>query len=219
MRKQRPPGFEMMPMDGWVRLAPGESVAWDIDDPPPVPSIEQCRQQMRHVRGMVLATGFSIENNAILVQLADAFGTTDRKMGGQAFAERDDNLRADNTGVERRLEDAKPIIRRVLPQLEADRLIQDLAEYRRLRHLCAHRPSWLESIWDADAGVREGVPKGRSVGFKLFIADTTYIWEIDTVQLQEWADLLNRCTASTDRVLRTILQIDEMGQPLPAPPP
>jgi hypothetical protein len=46
------------------------------------------------------------------------------------------------------------------------------------------------------------------VSFKLFIADANFIWEVDDCQIAEWADLLNK-TAAGDKVLRSILQIDE----------
>jgi hypothetical protein len=142
-----------------------------------------------------LAAGFTVENNMVLVELAAAFGTTDRKQGGPTFTAKEDYLRAESTGVERRLEGAKAIIRRVLGADEGDAVVQDLAEYRRLRHLCAHRPCWLEGIWDPDAGIEDkgkGIPKGRTVSFRLFIADASYIWEVDDEQIAEWAALLNR---------------------------
>ncbi len=211
MKSPRPPDFEMMALDGWIRLEPGESCSLAVDTPTR-PSVQELRNKMQSVRGMVLAAGFTIENNLVLVQLADAFGTTDRKKGGAAFAEKEDYLRDESTGVKRRLEGAKAIVRRVLGSIEGDAVVQDIAEYRRLRHLCAHQTCWLKGIWDPDAGTAEGMPKGRTVGFRLFIADTNYIWEVDDAQITEWAALLNRTAAVGDKVLRSILQIDEFGK-------
>jgi len=211
MKTQRPQDFETMAMDGWIKLGPGETCCL-AKDAPVRPSTEQLRSRMHSVRGMVLAAGFTLENNMVLVQLADEFGTTDRKLGGAAFAEKEDYLRAEARGVERRLEGVKAIIRRVLGVKEGNAVAQDIAEYRRLRHLCAHRPCWLEGIWDSDAGTDEGIPKGRTVGFRLFIADASYIWEVDDEQIAEWAALLNRTAAVGDQVLRSILQIDQFGK-------
>jgi hypothetical protein len=200
-----------MAMDGWVMLEPGEALCL-VDDTPTRPSVEELRSKMQSVRGMVLAAGFTIENNMVLVQLADSFGTTDREKGGEAFAEKEDDLRAETTGVERRLEGAKQIIRRVLGTAEGDAVIQDLAEYRRIRHLCAHRPCWLTGIWDPNAGTREDIPKGRTIGYRLFIADASYLWEVDDTQIVEWVTLLNKTAAAGDKVLRSMLQIDEFGR-------
>jgi hypothetical protein len=89
-----------------------------------------------------------------------------------------------------------------------------LSEYRRVRHLCAHRPCWLEGIWDSEAGTLEEFPKGRTVDFGLFIADKTYVWEIDDKLINEWVALLNRTADAGDRVLRLVLQIDKSGNPI-----
>jgi hypothetical protein len=65
-----------------------------------------------------------------------------------------------------------------------------------------------------DAGIGDkdkGIPKGRTVGFRLFIADKSYIWEVDDEQIAEWAALLNRIAAAGDKVSRSILQIDQFG--------
>jgi hypothetical protein len=212
MKIRRSPDLETVPMDGWVKLGPGETFCVAIDTPT-TPSVEHFRAKMQSARGMVLSAGFTVENNIIMVQLADAFRTTDRKIGGSAFAEKEDYLRAETTGVERRLEGAKAIIRRILGSDEGEAVIQDLAEYRRVRHLCAHRPCWLTGIWNPDAGTLEGASKGRTTGFRLYIADANYIWEVDDKQVEEWAALLNRTAAAGDKVMRSILQIDEYGKP------
>jgi hypothetical protein len=216
MRKNRPADFEMMALDGWLKLAPGEAFAWNKDTPI-VPSVAEQQAKMQRVRGMVLSAGFTVENNLVLVQLADAFGTTDRKAGGSDFTKLEDFLRAEGTGVERRLEGAKRVVRRILGEKEGDAVVQDMGEYRRLRHLCAHRPCWLEGVWDPEAGSDAApldMPKGRTVGMRLFIADATYVWEVTDEQVAEWAALLNRLATTGDKVLREILRIDESGKPL-----
>ena len=211
MKTRRPPGFETMALDGWIKLGSGETCCLAVDTPTR-PSPQELRGKMQGVRGMVLAAGFTIENNMVLVQLDEEFGTTDRKQGGARFMAKEDYLRAESTGVERRLEGAKTILRRVLGAEEGDAVAQDMAEYRRLRHLCAHRPCWLEGVCDPDAGSEGGIPKGRTVGFRLFIADASYIWEVDDEQIAEWAAVLNRTAATGDKVLRSILQIDQLGK-------
>ena len=80
MKSPRPPVLKTMAMDGWVMLEPGEALCL-VDDTPTRPSVEELRSKMQSVRGMVLAAGFTIENNMVLVQLADSFGTTDREKG------------------------------------------------------------------------------------------------------------------------------------------
>ena len=113
MKMGRPPGFETMAMDGWIKPGPGEACCLAIDTPTR-PSVQELRVKMQGVRRMVLAAGFTVENNLVLVQQADEFGTTDRKQGGSVFAEKEDYLRAETTGVGRRLEGAKAIVRRIL---------------------------------------------------------------------------------------------------------
>ena len=73
---------------------------------------------------------------------------------------------------------------------------------------------------DPDAGTQDeskGIPKGRTVGFRLFIADASYVWEVDDEQIAEWAALLNRTADAGDKVLRSILQIDQFGNRLQLP--
>jgi hypothetical protein len=116
-----------MAMDGLIKLGPGETCRVVIDTLTR-PSPHELCSKMQGVRGMVLAAGFTVENNLVLVQLADAFGTTDRKQGGATFTAKEDYLRAESTGVERRLEGAKAILRRVLGAEEGDAVVQDIAE-------------------------------------------------------------------------------------------
>jgi hypothetical protein len=101
-----------------------------------------------------------------------------------------------------------------IPAAEADRLIQDLAEYRRLRHLMAHRPCWLEGVWDPEAGAPSDMPRGRTVGFSLSIADKEFVWEIDHDQHLEWGKLLDRCKAGVEGVrARYLLQAPGAAMP------
>ena len=72
----------------------------------------------------------------------------------------------------------KSVIRARRPKDEADKIIQKLAEYRHLRNLLAHYPCWLEPVNDAELR--------QTIALKLFIADRSYVWEIDHAQAVEW---------------------------------
>jgi len=63
----------------------------------------------------------------------------------------------------------------------------------------------------------EGVPKGRTSGFKLFIADSQYQWEIDRNQIRDWEIIISRTAQTLERLVRQILHLDENGYPLLPP--
>ncbi len=207
-RRTRQPEVEPTGLDGWVVLKPGEKMAW-VNDTPVSPTPAQQHDTMRRIRGGILSHGFSIEEAIVTLILVKNYGTLDPRIGGDAFRAKARELRRD-TGLERKIGEARPIIRDVLDSTTADRLMQDLAEYRRLRHLMAHRPCWLEGVWNDQAGTWTDTPKGRTTGFRLFIADDDFVWEIDDAQLKEWDALLARCQSSVERVRASFL---------PTPPP
>jgi hypothetical protein len=169
------------------------------NDTTTVPSIDQQQENIRRVRGWVLGHGFAVEDALVTAALAHEFGTLDSDASGEPFTNRSEALRF-GTELARKIDIARDVIRKTLPQAEADRLIQDLAEYRRLRHLLAHRPCWLEGIFDPEAGTYADMPKGRTVGFRLHIADSDFVWEIDEAQCKEWGELLDRCRMGVEAV-------------------
>jgi len=203
MRSKRDPTRQLPPYDGWVSLRPGETMSLAVDTQPN-PSMQEQQNLIKHMRGAVLGHGFDIENTLIQVQLAATFGTLDSGIGGQVFQEAEEKLRRDPS-LERKIDNAKPVIRSNIEAKEANKLIQDLAEYRRLRHLMAHRPCWLEGDWDPDAGNIAGFPKGRTTGFRLYIADESFVWLVDEAQAQEWGELLFRCMKGLEKVRDTVL--------------
>jgi hypothetical protein len=199
-RKRRPRDLQPMALDGWIMLRPGEAFAWDKETPMS-PSIPFQRDLMRNLRGSVLGAAFDVDYRLTTLILAKEFGTLDRTLGGQAFVTRSEQLQRNDFGLERKIEKAKPAIRTALDHMWADALMQDLAEYRRLRHLMTHRPCWLESSWDpevAGPSTPEAIPKGRTVGVRLLIADESFVWEVDDAQVQEWDRLIRRCLEGLD---------------------
>jgi hypothetical protein len=159
----------------------------------------QQQELMLRTRGWVLGFGFGIEEALVTLALAHEFGTLEPAEAGEEFKVRAKALHRDSN-LQRKIESAGVIIRGSISAAEADRLIQDLAEYRRLRHLMAHRPCWLEGVWDPDAGTAPDMHKGRTVGFRLFIADEDFVWEIDHDQRLEWGRLVDRCKAGVEAV-------------------
>ncbi len=185
--------------DGWCALAPGEKLVW-VDDTPVKPSPAQLKAWMNQIRGDVLAAGFIVEEELFTVVLGGAFGTLDPQLGGRELAERAEWLRNPKTGLDRKIAAARPYIREILVAGSANKLMQDLADYRRLRNLMAHRPCWMKGIWDELAGSDPNTPKGRTVGFQLLIADSDFTWIIDESQTQEWSALLERCRVGLESV-------------------
>lgn len=208
-RRRRTPDIDPIGLDGWIRLRPGETLTLAVDFVPQ-PSIPQQQELMRRTRGWVLGFGFDIEEALVTLALAHEFGTLDPTTAGERFKVQAKALRL-NPSLQRKIKSAHPIIRKSIPAAEAERLILDLAEYRRLRHLMAHRPCWLEGVWAPQAGA-PSEPRGRTVGFRLFIADKRFVWEIDHDQQLEWGKLLDRCKAGVEGVRARYLPLPPTPQ-------
>jgi hypothetical protein len=151
---------------------------------------------MTNIRGGVLSASFGIENELILLALADEFGSNDHGSVGSDYFAREQGWREDH-GLETKIERVKPVIRARRPKEEADKIIQKLAEYRHLRNLLAHYPCWLEPVNDAELR--------QTVALKLFIADRSYVWEIDHAQAVEWDVLMTFVRVSVEKVRREIV--------------
>ena len=94
---------------------------------------------MTNIRGGVLSASFGIENELILLALADEFGSNDHGSVGSDYFAREQGWREDHR-LETKIERVKPVIRARRPKEEADKIIQKLADYRHLRNLLAHYP-------------------------------------------------------------------------------
>ena len=198
---RRPRGqIESLPGDGWIRLAPGATFAWH-EDTPLKPSLGDLRKWMNDIRGGVLSLSFGIENELILLALADEFGSNDHGTVGSDYFLREQEWR-ENHSLERKIDRVKPIIRKLRSKEAADQIVQKLAEYRHLRNLLAHYPRWLEPV------NKEGVTKPedqRTIALKLFIADRQHVWEIDPPQATEWNTLIHFVRVSIENVRREIV--------------
>jgi hypothetical protein len=200
-RMRKPRGnVESMPGDGWIRLLPGASVAFHIDTPLK-PSLYDLRKWMNDIRSGVLSLSFGIENELILLALADEFGTNSGGTVGSEYFLREQEWREDHS-LKRKIERVKGIIRARRASEEADAVIHKLAEYRELRNLLAHYPCWLEPV------NREGVTEPdqqRTIALRLYIADRNYVWEVDTPQATEWHDLIVFVRMSVENIRREII--------------
>ena len=74
MRKGSRESLNSLGEDGWIWLAPGATVAFHVDTPIK-PSLYELRQWMGNIRGGVLSLSFGIENELVLLALADEFGS------------------------------------------------------------------------------------------------------------------------------------------------
>ena len=198
---RRPRGdIESLPGDGWIRLAPGATFAWH-NDTQMSPTVADLQKGMNDIRGGVLSASFGIENELILLALAEEFGTNDRGKIGSEYFQREQGWREDHS-LERKIDRVKPIIRKLRTKEVSDQIIQKLAEYRTLRNLLAHYPCWIEPV------NREGVQNAedqRTIALKLFIADRQHAWEIDKAQVEEWSTLLRFARVSVENVRREMV--------------
>ena len=186
---------DSLPGDGWIKLAPGEWVAFH-EDTPLSPTVEQLQHWMHKLRGSVLSQSFGIENELVLLSLASEFGTNDYSKTSQTYFEREQSWREEHN-LARKIERIGPIIRQKGPREFADRLMGKLAEYRELRHLMAHYPGWIEPANDPD--------RRRTISLKLFIADRRHVWEIDEAQARAWDKVLAFVRTSVENVRREII--------------
>lgn len=199
MRKLRGK-VESLPGDGWIRLVPGATLALH-EDTPIKPNLFELKKWMNDIRGGVLSVSFGIENELILLALANEFGSNDHGTVDSEYFQREQEWRESHS-LERKIERVKPVIRRHLLPKIADDLIDKLAEYRHLRNLLAHYPCWLEPV--NLEGVTE-LQDRRTISLKLYIADRYHAWEIDTSQATEWNDLLHFVRVSIENLRREIV--------------
>jgi hypothetical protein len=206
MRKPRD-GIESIGVDGSIRLTPGAVVAFHVDTPFR-PTFDELRIWMTGIRGQVLSASFGIENELILLALAEEFGSNDHGKAGSDYFNREQQLREEHS-LKRKIARVKPVIRKRKSVQEAEAIIQRLAEYRELRNLLAHYPSWLEPV---NMVPGPELKRWRTVGLKLYIADRHYVWEVDTEQAREWNDLILFVRVSIENIRREML-----GAPLMNP--
>jgi hypothetical protein len=100
MRKPRGQ-IETLPGDGWIRLAPGATLALH-EDTSLSPSLVDLRKWMNDIRGGVLSLSFGIENELILLALADEFGSNDHGAVGSDYFLREQEWREDHS-LERKI--------------------------------------------------------------------------------------------------------------------
>jgi hypothetical protein len=177
--KRKRDQFQVVPMDGWIRLAPGAWVSFHVDTPLS-PNWPQLTGWMRQIRGAVLSDAFGLENDLILLELAAEYGTADHGTASDEFFEKDQMLREEHS-LDRKIGRAKPIIRRMRDALLADRLIQQLVECREIRNLMAHYACWIEPINDE--------AKQMTIALKLLIGDRSHVWELEGTDVANWERL------------------------------
>lgn len=193
-----------------IRLVPGAFVEFHVDRPIK-PTYGELFEWMRQMRGGVLSSSFGIENELVLLALAEKFGTNDSGSIGEDYFKQEQDWREDYR-LDRKIERVKPIVRARRDQKTADEIIHKLASYRQLRNLLAHYPCWFEPVNDVDAK--------RTVGLKLFIADRTHQWEINEAQAKEWGDLLSFVRISVENIRREVIgapPLNADGTPPAAP--
>ena len=204
--------FDSLPGDGWISLAPGATVAFHVDTPLK-PSYSDLRRWMNDFRGYILSSSFTIENELILLALADEFGSNDRASAGPEYISREQQWR-ETYNLTRKIEQVKQIVRKLRTKSEADRIVQNLANFRELRHLMAHYPCWFEPINKESA--TDDPDQQITIALKLYIADTTHVWEIDQPQVTEWNQLLHDVRISIENVRRELVgapQLNADGSP------
>src|ERR1700722_17372215 len=97
MKCLRPPGFRVLPMDGVIRVGPGERLLW-TEGMLPDPTVEKWRETMRGLRGEFLGGGFDVYNSLVMLWLADRFSTLDPAYGGIEFFASEAKLRRNTLG-------------------------------------------------------------------------------------------------------------------------
>src|SRR5262249_21786001 len=124
--KKRRGDFSSLAGDGWVRLGPGDFYECHRERPV-APTVAELHHRMMQMRGRILSTSFGIENELILLALADEFGSNDHGMAGSDYFQREHAWREDHR-LERKIERVKPIIRQRRSKEIADLIIQRLMD-------------------------------------------------------------------------------------------
>lgn len=190
MKIDRPPSFRTLPLDGVIRLGPGERFAL-AKDALPDPPVEKWREAMKSLRGEFLAATFEVENSLVLIWLADRYSTTDPAYGGIPFLQAETIFRKKTLG--QKWFSVRQIIEREIDSAARPSLICDLNELVIIRNLLAHQPCWIHPIWDPAAIDPTTSKPGLTTAFCAYIANETHIWSVDGPQREEWVALMKRC--------------------------
>jgi hypothetical protein len=179
MRSIRPIEFRTMPYDGLVRLGPQEKLNIQ-EDALPNPSHDEALETIFRARSSILARIFWLENELVLLQLADRFSTFDPLFGGPEYLRAESKLRKRTLGAH--VGEALKVINREARSSEL--LTSELQDALAVRNALAHRPCWLSPI---------NSPDGFTASFVAMIADERHIWSVDPQQIEEWERLIDRC--------------------------
>lgn len=191
------------PGDGWIKVVPGERVRWQAGSELSA-KVDTLRQWMGAIRSGVLSASFFIENELILLALAAKFGSNDYASVSEEYVEQEQKWREEDALLPK-IRRVIPIIRQTVSEDNPDRVISRLCKFRDLQNLMAHYPCWLEPV-----NVRPFIPENNSLpsDFKLFIANKSYVWEVNHRQAAYWDALIACVQSSLGRVRWNII-----GQP------
>jgi hypothetical protein len=189
LKTERPPNFRTLPLEGVIRLGPGERFAL-TKDMLPNPPVEKWREAMKSLRGEFLAATFEVENSLVLIWLADRFSTIDPVYGGIPFLKAETEFRKKTLG--QKWSFVRQILEREITSAGAS-LICDLDELVTIRNLLAHQPCWIHPIWDPAAIDPTTSKPGLTTAFCAYIANETHVWSVDGPQHEEWVALMKRC--------------------------
>jgi hypothetical protein len=144
-----------------------------------LPGLVELQAWMRQIRGTFLSESFGLENDLILLTLANEFGDVSASGPTPQHVGRDLELR--DLELSKKIRLIFPVVRRLRLQADSDRLIQKLGDCRELRNVMAHFPCWTEPVNDE--------AKNRTVGLKLFIGDKHHVWKVEESDVTEWTGL------------------------------
>jgi hypothetical protein len=176
-----------------------------VRDQYPQPSAQAHANSFMTYRGAFMSQAFVLENELVLLQLADEFSTIDARLVGSSFFTHEQKLRRKTLG--QHVTSCLPLIDQHGELNILTELSQKLKEVVIVRNTLAHQPCWLEPMCEELQG--SSTIKKRTSGFKIYIANHEWIWEIDKQQIADWNALLTiapSIVAVRSRLLETRTQ-------------
>jgi hypothetical protein len=207
-RRDRLPADSFPPWDGAIVLAPGAVLFLHVEHPPS-PTEAELKFNANRYRGAILADAFQVEEQLLKLALANMFGSNDAGAAGPEYRDREDNWRRENS-LGRKIERAKPIVRKHLPRKAADVLLHDLATFGRLRNLFAHYPFWMAPVSDEKTHL--------TISFTAYIADNDHVFTLDDDQAREWGELIHSVRVGVENIVRQLVGAPALNADGSAPP-
>ncbi len=183
--------FNRPPRDGWTLIEAGREILLRV----PEPKIQELQNKIHRLRGGILSDAYNIESILDTILIAYFFKDSDTNKDASAALFQDEVLR-NLLSFDKKLKLFKSILQASLKGFEDAKVFYENADqFRQIRNIFSHYPTWIEPIEPETPGVIEN--------FKAYIAKSENIlFEICDDQIQKWGVLVNAAIKAGESTIK-----------------